>query len=88
MSRRASTVFKSVVAGKNVMTPYPLAYGFIGTQWVYEISEGTGFVGEPMFGVSVVDDETGQLNREMSQLFETKQAAHEWVETWREDPTV
>ena len=85
MARQASAVFRSVVAGKNVMTPYPLTYGFIGTRWVYEISEGTGFVGEPMFGISVVDAETGRLNSEMSQLFDTKNAAYEWVATYKEE---
>ena len=75
-------MFKSHMMGPNFMTPEPVSYGYIGTQWVYEISTGTGILGEPMWGVSVIDKETGELQREMSELVASKQAAHEWVETF------
>ena len=83
MSRTASAVFKEHMKGANFMTPEPFAYGFIGKQWVYEISTGSDFLGQPMWGVSVIDAETGELQREMSELVASKEAAYEWVETWK-----
>lgn len=87
MSRRASAIFNEHVRGKNVMTPDVIAHGFIGTQWVFEITQGTGFVGEPMFGVTVIDQETGALNKEMGGLVISKEAAYELVEILRESET-
>lgn len=68
------------------MTPERVACGFIGTQWVYEIAEGRGFVGELIVGVSVIDQETGERNKEMSDLVTSKQAAYELVDLLREEP--
>jgi hypothetical protein len=84
MSTSASSVFKKHVQGINVMTPFPVAYGFLG-RWVYEISEGSGFKNEPMFGVTFVDRNTGELNRELGQLHDSKAAALAWVKAKREE---
>ena len=80
----ASVVFKSHMAGPNFMTPEPVSYGYIGQQFVYEISTGTDFLNEPMWGVSVIDKETGELQREMSELVSSRDAAYEWVATFNE----
>ena len=85
MGKRASTVFKSHVKGKNVITPNTLGYGFIGKQWVYEVTEGTGFLNEAMFGVTVVNAKTGELNRDMGQLCDTRELAEQWVEAMKEE---
>ena len=85
MSERASEIFKRHVAGVNIMTPYPLAYGFIGKRWVYEITEGTGIVGEAIFGVTVIDKETGKLIEDAGGLFDRKEAAFEWAELMKEE---
>ena len=84
MSRQASTVFKSHMKGANFMTPESVAHGFIGRRWVYEISTGTDFLNQPMWGVTVIDAETGALQREMGELVTSKQAAYELVEILKE----
>jgi len=85
MAEYASAVFKRLIPNPNFMTPNVLAHGFIGTGWVYEISEGTGLVGEPIFGVTVIDKETGGLAEEMGGLFDRKEAAFEWVVLMKEE---
>ncbi|RLA44344.1 MAG: hypothetical protein DRR06_09910 [Gammaproteobacteria bacterium] len=86
MGKRASTTFKSLVSGPNFMTSEPFSYGYIGTQWVYELAEGIGIMGERIYGVSVLHRETGAINHEMSSMVSSKEAAHQWVETWKQEP--
>ena len=50
---------------KNFITPYILRYGKISENVAYELSEGTGFEHNAIYGVSIVTvDEQGNTKRE------------------------
>jgi|HubBroStandDraft_5_1064220.scaffolds.fasta_scaffold357586_2 hypothetical protein len=70
--------FRSIVKGKNVMTPAVLRYGETPTK-VFELSEGTGFEGEPIFGLTVIDWGTDPADRkrndELSDCFSSREFA-------------
>jgi len=84
-AQQASKIFKAHVKGVNIMTPHALGHGFIGTRWVYEVTEGTGMFGEPIYGVTVIDKTTGNLVKDAGGLFDRKEAAYEWVALMKEE---
>lgn len=69
------------------MTPDVYGYGFIGKGHVYELSEGRGIMGNPIFGLSILnmDGERDEYAINESGLFDSKQAAQQWVELLREE---
>lgn len=66
----------------NFMTPEPLEFGFLDPITVFEISRGTGFDHEPIFGVTIVhyaDGKwTGDLERSKG-VFTTRDEAEAYV---------
>ena len=86
--RSARQEWEQLGIGPNVMTPDAVSYGFIDTEYVYEISEGTGFVGEQIVGVSVRriggDGGRDEFSREWSELLFDRRTADEWIELARE----
>jgi hypothetical protein len=69
------------------MTPDAYEYGWIGDDYMYELSEGKGLVGEPIFGVSVrlISGGRDEFSRDQSDLVMSRKAAREWIETAREE---
>jgi hypothetical protein len=67
---------RSYFPNKNFMTPYVLRTGFRG-QYAYELSEGEGFSGEPMYGVSLRLKSTGE--RVDGTLFQSLIAAEKFI---------
>ena len=86
MSRSASQIWHSFDMGPNFMTPDVIKWGFIGDDYVYELSKGTGFVGEEIIGVTVrsMEGEHDEFSREWSELQFSLASAHEWIELARE----
>ncbi len=63
---KAREIFKSVVKGRNFMTPNVLGYYKIKNGAV-ELSTGKGFTDNMLYGVTVVKD--NEHNHELSQVF-------------------
>jgi hypothetical protein len=76
----AKAVFKGL--GRNFMTPDVISYRWrrvAGKLWAVELSEGTGFDHEPIFGVTFRDpDNPGEAEIELSGMFHTKAQALAW----------
>lgn len=79
-TRPARNVFARL--GKNFMTPTVLAYRwrFVGGKWwAVELSEGEGFDGHPIFGVTFRDpDDPDDAELELSGMFHTRHQAENW----------
>lgn len=75
-------LFEETLKGKNIMTPNIIEFGEVGDNYnlVYELSEGTGFSGEPVFGVTVLevlDDGTVKRRSDKSKLCFSLEEAQE-----------
>ena len=86
----AQSAFRQVYPADqpNFMTPYPLAFGWIDEDTVYEISKGSGIYGEGIYGVTVVVRVGGEWKREpyettRSRCFESRRAAGNYVVSLR-----
>lgn len=66
-STKAATYWRS--QGKNFMTPGVIEYRDLPNGYMVELSEGTGFDHEPIFGVSVADADGNRLFEPESQMF-------------------
>jgi hypothetical protein len=75
----ARQVFRQHVKGKNVMTPNHVEYGDVDSGRVYEITSGTGFDNEPIFGVTVIARTDGKLQMLAGGLFHALGDAREHV---------
>ena len=73
--------FRRYIKGVNFMTPKPVSYGLVGdgSRWVYELSTGTGFDHEPIWGVSVLDKETGRIDTDLGMLCRSRAEADEHI---------
>ena len=87
MGRSASQIWHSFDIGPNFMTPEVIEWGFVGDEYVYELSKGTGFVGEEIIGVSFRPIDGGGSNdgwsREWSDMVISLEAGHELIELAR-----
>jgi len=70
--------FQRVVKGQNFMTPDVVKYVKI-ENGVVELSEGTGFRHEPIYGVTVVRD--GENQHELSKCCNSMEEAMTYIET-------
>lgn len=71
----ARELFQKVYNGQaNFMTPDVLRYG-VTSGYAWEISEGTGIGGEPIFGLTVVNVMLGTPNKELSGMYYTFEEA-------------
>jgi hypothetical protein len=74
---------------KNFMTPHVLSYGKLppvdkAIERAYELSEGTGFEHEPIFGVSIVnlfEDGTTARDWDISKMCRSKQEAEQYIQS-------
>lgn len=76
--RTANEIFTSVVKGNNFMTPNKISYHKIKNGAV-ELSSGTGFSGNTMYGVTVVQN--GKHDANLSKCFYSKVKAMEYIES-------
>lgn len=78
----AARKFKSVVKGKNFMTPDVIRYGETRSHF-FELSEGTDLEGQPIYGVTVVDWATHPADRKhntkLSQVFHSREFAEAYI---------
>lgn len=78
MLKTTSTEFTSVVKGKNFITPTINGY-FISGNYIVELSRGTDFEGNRVYGVTVVDSKTMTHDREKSQLCNSLAEANAYI---------
>lgn len=64
-------IFRSAVRGVNIMTPHVMRYKHVGDKIVVELSEGTGFSDDKLYGVTVVRkvDNIWKKDHETSKCF-------------------
>lgn len=74
------TEFKRLVKGANIITPNVIRYGFTKDgSGVFEIAQGTGMGNEPLYGVSIRDDQGESIGGD---LFDTKAEAFRYIDAW------
>jgi hypothetical protein len=82
---QAETLFKRVLKHKNFMTPNVRRYGKgeSDRSLIYELSEGTGIDGKPIFGVTIVkvDGNSAEHVHDESKLFQTLISATKYIKT-------
>ncbi len=71
-------LFDEYIKGKNIMTPEILQFGVSG-KYAYELSQGTGFKREPIFGVTVLRRKTGERRDDLSKMFYSLEEADGWI---------
>jgi hypothetical protein len=74
---KAKEIFIRTIKGKNLITPDVLGYGVRGI-FAYELSEGTGFGTNPLYGVTVLEL-TGERRNDLSQMFHSIEEADEYI---------
>ena len=77
-------LFLTTLKGKNFMTPNIIEYGNTGN-FLYELSEGTGMSGQPIYGVTVLellDYETEEVRRrtDMGQCHDSLEDARDHID--------
>lgn len=77
----ASKLFRSWAP--NVMTPYNRVW-LTGKAWLIEVSEGTGFDHQPLWGVTVVSRATKRYDEERSRLFRSHDEAWQYARAMQE----
>lgn len=73
---KAREIFKNIVKGENFMTPNVLGYYKI-KNGSTELSQGEGFTGNTIYGVTVVRD--NEHNHDLSQVFYSELEAREYI---------
>jgi hypothetical protein len=66
----------------NFMTPDVIKYGMAGN-YVYELSTGTGFMNDSIYGVSVLERNSGNKRHDLSKCFGTEAKAYNYIEDLR-----
>ncbi len=79
LNAKAKALFDEHMKGKNILTPDVLGYG-VSSGFAYEFSAGTDFERKPMYGVTVLELDTGKHRHDLSKCFASKEAAAEHVE--------
>jgi hypothetical protein len=69
--------FEEVVKGKNFMTPDVVRFGQQG-DYVYELSKGE-FLGDEIYGVTVVDLRTKSKRDDLSSSFQSYEQANDYI---------
>lgn len=75
-ARQAFTKLK----GHNFMTPNVIEYFDLTNGLFIEVSEGTGFNNDPIFGITVINAD-GTQNHDKSTMFQSKDDAYGYVGT-------
>lgn len=88
MTTTATEWFRQNIKGRNIITPETREFGWA-DGWPYELSTGTGMAGEPLWGVSFGDPDTGDLRPTdpervtdggpVSRLFFSEADARAWI---------
>ena len=72
--------------GKNFMTPDVIEYGWVDDNVAYELSTGSGIVGDAIFGVTFLDSRRDEpRSMEYSSAVLDEAAGRELIEIVRED---
>lgn len=75
-SIEATTLFNSIVKGKNIMTPDIIGHYKIKNGAV-EFSHGSGFMGGEMFGVTIVRG--GKMIHDENKCFDDRAEAEQYI---------
>lgn len=76
----SKALFDQYIKGKNIMTPDVIRYGVAG-KYAYELTEGTGFKREPIFGVTILTRRYGEHRHDLSKMFYSIEEAEAWIST-------
>ena len=77
----ANQIIVSALKGKNIITPNIMKYGFTNKNgYAFELSYGTGFNDEPVYGVTLVDKNTFKSLHELNQMFFCKDKAINYID--------
>jgi hypothetical protein len=68
----------------NFMTPDVIKYGMAGN-YVYEISTGKGFMNDSIYGVTVLERDTGNKRHDLSKCFGTEEKAYNYISELRSE---
>jgi hypothetical protein len=68
LQQQACSEFDSIVKGNNIMTPYFIECHRLKNGLIAEITEGVGFTGQAVYGVTVADTITKTHRHELSEL--------------------
>lgn len=71
--------YANIFKGKNFMTPDIITYGKKG-KFYYELSEGRGFNHEPIFGVTIRDENGERFDPDRSKLCHSLTEAKNYIE--------
>ena len=66
--------------GKNIMTPTNLAYFDTDDGRMVELTEGTGFTNNPIFGVTITGQDL-RVDTDVGELFPSEAEARTYIET-------
>ena len=83
MGKAVSTsgaIFNEVVRGKNIITPDVIGF-YQNGDFIMELSEGTGFSGDPVYGVTVVSETYKEHEKDLSQMFHSRKEAINYMNT-------
>lgn len=79
MRKGADQLFREAFGGDvNFMTPNILKRGLRGG-FAYELSTGTGFQNQPIWGVTLLDRRTGEHLHEQCKCFQSREAAERYI---------
>lgn len=73
-------LFNQVVRGKNIITPRVRGY-YQNGNYLMELSEGEGFNGEPVYGVTVVNIAYKEHEHDLSKMFFSRKEAESYMNT-------
>lgn len=74
INQEAKELFEKHIKGANAMTPYLRGYGVQGG-FAYEFTEGKDMEGKPLYGITVLERESGHRRFDLSTCFSTLEAA-------------
>lgn len=81
MLKAEEIIAKEYGNSRNFITPTVIKYGMLSSNRAYELSRGTGFYQEPIFGVSLVQyyPETKKTERLQGKLFMSLNDAEKFI---------
>lgn len=74
----ARRAFKAQIKGDNIMTPTAIAYGWTADGHPWELTQGTDFDRNPLYGVTVAERE-GWVDLDRSRLFRSRPDAETYI---------
>jgi len=85
----ADEIFRATCKGYNIFTPDIIRRGLLAPNVAYELAEGRGMTGKPIFGVSVrgIDAKGNEDSRylKLSALCQDRQGAENFIDNLRKE---